>query len=130
MDAVSMSMLLAALSRLVDGAMDGVGGQAWDSLVKLVSRRRRQGREVLTAMRDLEASPDDRQRLQLLASALELQSRGDPEFAAKLRNWCDQVVNSSPSQLNINSVSGTVHGPVVQAQDIYGGVNFGKTERD
>jgi hypothetical protein len=125
LDPVSIGAISSALSRVMDGAMEGAGGQAWESMVKLIGHRKRHNAAALHALRDLEARPGDQASIQALAAALEQRGQADPEFARQLELWCAAILRAQGGQASGNTVSGVVHGPVVQARDIHGGINFG-----
>jgi hypothetical protein len=48
----------------------------------------------------------------------------DPEFAAAIAGLAPPLADHTPSPRNVNSVTGTVTGNLVQAHDIDGGVSF------
>lgn len=66
---------------------------------------------------------------QVLALADELQTAGDydPAFAEQLRaQWVavQSGATATGTESVANSISGSVHGPVVQARDIHGDITF------
>lgn len=64
-----------------------------------------------------------------LARLLVGRAEVDPPFAAALGDWftgADRLVREHDTG-NVNIVSGTVHGPIVQARDITGPISFGNT---
>ncbi|AHI00505.1 hypothetical protein GCM10010174_64080 [Kutzneria viridogrisea] len=78
-------------------------------------------------------SPDNEKAVQRLANRLAEAERSDPEFGGELRElWETAKVEITLAQntqvassggVN-NSITGTVHGKVVQARDITGGITF------
>ncbi|MEV0005388.1 hypothetical protein AB0H28_24305 [Micromonospora sp. NPDC050980] len=67
------------------------------------------------------------QAVNRLADLLDDESRRDPSFVAELRSrWsrADAVIAEGAGGV-ANSVSGDVHGPVVQARDVHGGIHLG-----
>ncbi|HWE91236.1 MAG TPA: hypothetical protein VG317_17380 [Pseudonocardiaceae bacterium] len=77
---------------------------------------------VLAKARD--AKPDSPE-VHALADALSRATAEDPTFAAGLHAQWQQVAQKAESGGVNNQVSGTVHGNVVQAGDITGGIHFG-----
>ena len=127
MDPVAASQVTFVISRLADGALGEAGKQAWEALAGLVRRLRNRESEPLT---DLEALADGRaDHLDVgeLAHMLVRQAGSDPGFSALLRQWLastDRLIRAG-DQANVNVISGTVHGPAVQARDVMGSINFG-----
>jgi hypothetical protein len=131
-DPVMASQLTFAVSQLSGGALGEAGKQAWEAFLGIV--RRIGPREPGTAQLLDAQSADDLTRVDVdaLVRALVRHAEADPEFAASLREWwaaTDQLVRDR-DQGNVNIISGTVHGPSVQARDITGSINFGTPSRE
>ncbi|RQX00056.1 hypothetical protein [Micromonospora inaquosa] len=62
-----------------------------------------------------------------LAELLDSESRRDVAFGAELRARWSQIEATVAEGAGgvANSISGDVHGPVVQARDVHGGINLG-----
>jgi hypothetical protein len=56
-------------------------------------------------------------------AALEQAERTDPEFGGRLRTEREKTTITQTGHV-VNQFSGTVHGKVLQADDIHGGVTF------
>ena len=125
MDVITATQLMPILARLMDGVLEGVGSQAWESLVHLVKRRRRRAPELAAAVQAVSDRPTDQALLNALATALESHSRVDAEFGRQLQEWYATASKTADGQTT-NIISGTVKGPAVQARDIHGGISFGK----
>lgn len=57
-------------------------------------------------------------------------AREDPDFLAELADWQREhtavLEARDDSVTNTTSGKATVHGPVIQARDIHGGIDFGQ----
>ncbi|TNC27316.1 hypothetical protein [Amycolatopsis alkalitolerans] len=94
-----------------------LAGKAATSLYDLVKKKFAKSPE---AVAELEAAtPEAPETIEAVAERLESLSREDPEFGEALRaEWArhDESVT--------NTISGKVHGKVVQARDIHGDIHF------
>ncbi|MBO8188036.1 hypothetical protein [Streptomyces spirodelae] len=126
----ALTLVSTAATAAAGGAAGAAGQSAWESLLSLVRRvggRRpdsRPGAGELTAV-----DPADGEQVRVLTGWLGQQARADEEFAALLRGWAERhapALRAEHSEVH-NTVSGDaqVHGPVVQARDIHGGITFG-----
>lgn len=93
------------------------------SLVRERFRRSPSDREVLASATH---APRDRTTVRGLAEALDRHMRDDPAFAERLRAiWTEiAAVEAGDRDQITNVVSGQVHGSVVQARDVQGGITF------
>lgn len=123
MDIITATQLMPVLTRLMDGVLEGIGSQAWESLVRLVKHHDRRAPELDTAIQAVADKPGDTKLLSTLAAALDSESRTDAEFAQQLQEW---YTATEVTGQTTNIISGTVDGPVVQARDVHGGIAFGK----
>ncbi|MEO3777281.1 hypothetical protein ABGB16_10605 [Micromonospora sp. B11E3] len=102
------------------------GRQAVSSLIEFLRNRFRHepaAREAVEgALR--QPSPDATRRL---VEVLEGEALRDPAFGAELRaRWTQAEATVTAGTGGVaNSVSGDVHGSVVQARDVHGGISFG-----
>ncbi|MET9346015.1 hypothetical protein [Streptomyces termitum] len=123
MDPVSVGMLAA----LAGGAGGELGRQAWAALSDVVRRPfgRRPGASSGEAeLRALDEAPDEPARAEALRGVLVARAAEEPEFAAALASWHQQV-RALPDGSVTNTVSGgTQYGAVVQGRDFHG-VSFG-----
>jgi hypothetical protein len=129
MDAVTTAQLMPVLTSLLNGVMGGVGGQLWESLTHLVRRRRDEQPRLTAAMEAVASRPADQAAVAALAAALEEAARADPGFAGQLRDWYAPAARAV-SRTVVNSNSGTVTGPLIQAGEIHGGITFGAPPAD
>jgi hypothetical protein len=129
MDPVSVSALVAVLSKVLGSAADEAGRQLWQSLGSVVRRSfNRQGiarRELDTLPNTPNAAVDDPAVIRRLAAALAAEASGTSSAASALREWlevADRTLNSDESVHN--AITGTVHGTIIQARDIHGGITL------
>jgi hypothetical protein len=126
MDPATFSQLTFVVSGLAGGALGEAGKESWDALLSIVRRLgRRESRPILAAAVGADSQIDVAGLVRVLAR----QADADSEFAAALREWwvaADRLVRDTDSG-NVNVISGTVHGPSVQARDINGSISFGST---
>jgi Tfp pilus assembly protein PilV len=109
-------LVLSSVNTAANAASQEAGKQVWQGLVALVRRARRQP--------EAEVKPAHAEAL--AATLLEATER-DPQFAADLRDWIEQVARfSGASEDTSNAIAGgaRVAGNVVQARDISGPVTF------
>jgi hypothetical protein len=130
MDVITTAQLIPVLSPMLNGIMEGVGGQLWESLTRLVGHRREEQPQLASAMQAVANRSADKASVNTLAAVLEMVSRADPEFASQLRDWYLQAPKPVSARTTINSNSGTVTGPLIQAEEIHGGITFGAHSAD
>lgn len=106
MDPAFATLVLASVRRVLDAASDEAGKQAWQGLVALVRRARRQP--------DAAVERADPERV---ARTLVEAAGRDPGFAEDLRRWVEE------HSAVVSVIAGTAR-DVVQARDISGGVHF------
>ncbi|GAA1343964.1 hypothetical protein [Saccharothrix algeriensis] len=75
---------------------------------------------ALAALLSAEGAAPDSPQVRALSEVLGRAAAADPAFGEELRR---RASGAQPGRVT-NQVSGTVHGNVVQAGDIQGGVNF------
>jgi hypothetical protein len=127
-DPVTTAIAVALVTKAADGLSEA-GKAAFAALSKLVRRKLADGAASRAVLVRAEAQPADDAGRQALAETLGRAAAEDPTFAEELRRLWQRVqeerVGSSNSMV-VNSVSGDVHGAVVQARDIQGGISFGQ----
>ncbi|HEX6472472.1 MAG TPA: hypothetical protein VF069_25490 [Streptosporangiaceae bacterium] len=129
MDPITAPMVVGALTKVFSGTAEEVGRQAWTTLTGVV-RRAFGGRERSRPMRavaELDRHPGDPARMEALAAALVAAADLDPDFAADLRGWLADTgaVRAGGAVTNVITGAATLHGPVIQARDIHGGITYG-----
>jgi hypothetical protein len=130
-----MDPILTAIAGAVAKEAVTAGGKAIGKLVQRVKERfaKDPGAEVVLA--SAQEDPDNTVWVDALAKVLHRAEEADPAFGAELRElWgaakseitvnANETKQSAKSGGTNNNISGTVHGPVVQARDIRGGTNF------
>jgi hypothetical protein len=122
-DPVSVSALVALLSKIFDGMAGRTGEQLWDSLTTLVRRVFGRRSTSVEAVKRLGERPGDRDAIRALAEALAADAARDPQAGAQLRHWA-VAAERTISDSTYNTVSGTVYGNVIQARDIHGDINL------
>ncbi|WAZ23089.1 hypothetical protein STRCI_004406 [Streptomyces cinnabarinus] len=121
------------LMALAAGTAGAAGQQIWESLKGLL-RRRPQG-AAPSGEAELEAlgrSADDADRARELANVLALRAVQDPAFAQALESWrqkaeaWDAARPTGSGGVHNEISGGDFKGPVIQARDINGPLNFGR----
>jgi len=88
----------------------------------LVRERLRRNPSDDEALTTVAWSPGDPDSVRRLAEVLEQHMRDDPEFAQRLRAlWTEITAATGPGEIT-NLVHGQVHGSVIQARDVQGGI--------
>lgn len=72
------------------------------------------------ALAAADGQPEDSPQVRALGEALDRTAAADPDFGARLRDHHGVTQTGRVT----NQISGTVHGNVVQAGDIQGGISF------
>ncbi|MEU8401898.1 hypothetical protein AB0C28_42510 [Nonomuraea sp. NPDC048892] len=125
MDPDMVPTLAAIVSAIVGGTAGEAGKQAWTSLTALV-RRRFGGDDSATAIVESPA----KQQPEEIAQVLVDRAHTDPEFELTLAKWMTDTVHLiRHTHVVHNSIGGSAHvnGPVVQAGDVFGSINFGRS---
>ena len=121
MDPSVIPTLAAVISAIVGGAAGEVGKNAWTSLTGLV--RRRFGDDAVAAI-------ETAQTPELTAESLAERAQADPAFAEALTSWTTETARLVQIKHDVtNTISGNarITGPVLQAGDVFGSINFGKS---
>ena len=99
-----------------------LAGKSMGNLYDLVRKKFAGRKEAAAALEAAKGTPPDSPEVHVLSEHLAEATAADPEFAVALRlSWTQ---NSASTGGVVNEVSGTVHGNVVQARDIQGGITF------
>lgn len=97
--------------------------KAVSGLYQLVKARFAEDPVATAALTAAEGASEDSAEVAELGTALEHAQRKDPEFAERLRAEWEKTTVTQTGRV-VNQISGTVHGKVLQAGDIQGGVSF------
>jgi hypothetical protein len=104
-----------------------LAGRAVVGLYQFVKDRFADNEEATAALEAAEQVTDateESEEVQQLAEELERAEAADPEFGKRLRAEWATVRQHAETGGVTNQVTGTVHGKVLQARDIQGGVSF------
>lgn len=125
-DPIMMAIATALAEKAADAVAAGVRN-SWSALVRLVRERLAVDAESVQALAVVESGVHGGTEASALARRLGELAATDPGFGAELRRlWTEVDAGVSADRGGVvNQVSGTVHGPVVQAGKIHGGVHFG-----
>jgi hypothetical protein len=122
---ITVPMLVSALTKALDSAAGEAGKKAWSALSALLTKHRRQD----SGEADAQAAPllrADVRDIEAFAQHLATLAATDPALTQSLHDWAaETTVTCAGSDNTVNTISGTVHGNVVQARDVSGSVNFG-----
>ncbi|MFC8271700.1 hypothetical protein ACFUJR_03985 [Streptomyces sp. NPDC057271] len=121
---MDIALAQSVAAAVAQGALGAVGAGALDSLLGVIRHRFRRDDEAMTALdaAETETAP--------LVEALSRYIESDPAFAEDLRDWLKEYesggqATAPTNQLrHSNQVSGTVHGNVIQGQNIRGRFSF------
>jgi hypothetical protein len=119
------TVLTAIVSALVGGAAGEAGKSAWASLTTLVRRRFGSDSTPVAALE--RADPDKPDEVAEILTDL---AGTDPEFEKDLQEWTTEAKRIIQQRRDVsNTISGEaqITGPVVQAGDIHGSINFGRS---
>jgi hypothetical protein len=120
---MDLTVLTAIVSALVGGAAGEVGKSAWATLSTLVRRRFGSDSAPVAALESADPDKPDE-----LAGILAELAGTDPEFEKDLQKWAAEATHIIQQKRDVsNTISGEaqITGPVVQAGDIHGSINFG-----
>jgi hypothetical protein len=124
-DLVSVSALVALLTKIFDGTTAKAGDQLWESLTATVRRLFGRRSTSVEAVKRLGERPGDPDSIRALAQALVDDASRDPQAAAQLRHWlaaAEQTISTNQSLTN--PVSGQVRGNVLRARDFRGDITY------
>lgn len=121
MDPSVIPALAAVISAIVGGAAGEAGKNAWTSLTGLV--RRRFGDDAVAAIETAQ-TPEE------TARSLVERAQEDAEFGQNLTSWTTETARLVQTKHDVsNTISGDarITGPVLQAGDVFGSINFGRS---
>lgn len=101
-----------------------LAGKVAASLYDVVRRKFAGDRAATATLEAADGATPDSPEVRELAEALADAAGSDPSFDAELRSMWNTVFQDISHDAVGNQVSGNVHGNVVQARDITGGVSF------
>lgn len=118
------------VNAIASGAGNSLGARGAEAVAHLISALRATFRRDPASRGTLEIAveaPAEPTALESLVSLLRERAANDTEFGAWLIDIWDEARPHLQTSANttINAVDGTVHGNVVQARDIRGGIHFG-----
>lgn len=119
-DPLTVAIATAVAGKMAEGISDA-GRAALASLTRLVRRKLRGDPKGEAALEAAEARPDDTVLVERLAAALDDACARDRAF----RDELDLLWTAARQGGVVNTITGSVHGPVVQAHDVHGGIRFG-----
>jgi hypothetical protein len=124
-DLISVSALVALLTKIFNGSSEKAGEQLWESLSSVVRRLFGRRSTSVEAVKRLGERPGDADSIRALAQALVDDSSRDPQAAAQLRHWVASAEETIAAHERVtNTVTGDVRGNVLQARDIHGNITF------
>lgn len=104
-----------------------LAAKAAESLYDLVKERFTGRKKALAVLEAADGAAPESSQVLALADELQTAADYDPAFAEQLRaQWAALKAGATTADVEsvTNSVSGTVHGSVVQARDIHGNITF------
>ncbi len=124
-DPISVPALVSLLSQIFNGSTQKIGEQLWDSLTVVVRRVFGRRSRSVEAVKRLDERPGDPDSINALARALVADASRDPQAAVQLRHWLAAAERAFAHDENVvNTITGDVHGNVLQARDIHGDITF------
>jgi hypothetical protein len=129
MDPLTVSAVSGLIGKFLGSTAAEAGKSTWAALVRLVRSALPERAAVAEAAAQLEpgTAPDQSAVIDLSAELVAM-ARSDPQFESSLREWLTRAEQASSVEggVTTNVISGgaTVHGDVVQARDISGGITF------
>jgi hypothetical protein len=122
-----MTAVAATITTKVIEGVSEAGKSAVEALVRLVRRKLGTTEASQMVLVRAESEPGDVARQRALAAELELAVARDRLFADELsRLWQRLTAETGGVEPVFNQVSGDVHGTVIQARDVQGGIAFGR----
>lgn len=128
-DPILTAIAVAMSTRAAEGLAEA-GREAFASLVRLVRRKAEKHRSLRTSLTIERAHSAAGDRVVALRRALADAAAQDAHFDQELRRRWELFHQATlRADAVTNTVSGSVDGPVVQARDIFGGVNVAPPPR-
>ena len=130
MDPIMLSIASVLAGKAAEAAAEG-GKNAWGALVRLVRARLGGDKAAAGALEAACAQPNDLVVVRVLALALERIAAADAAFGAQVHElWPSALTELSAQEGGtVNSNTGTVGGPLLQARDLHvkGGLFLGES---
>jgi hypothetical protein len=124
-DLISVSALVALLTKIFNSSSEKAGEQLWESLSSVVRRLFGRRSTSVEAVKRLGERPGDTDSIRALAQALVDDSSRDPQAAAQLRHWIASAEEKIAADEHVtNTITGDVRGNILQARDIHGNITF------
>jgi hypothetical protein len=124
-DLISVSALVALLTKIFNSSSEKAGEQLWESLSSVVRRLFGRRSTSVEAVKRLGERPGDTDSIRALAQALVDDSSRDPQAAAQLRHWIASAQETMAADQRVtNTITGDVPGNALQARDIQGNITF------
>ncbi|WP_345567072.1 hypothetical protein [Nonomuraea rosea] len=125
MDPSVIPTLAAVVTAIVGGAAGEAGKNAWTSLTALVRRRFGDDAPAAAAL-ELTGAHSPEAITQILVD----HAKADAEFGQALSTWTTDATHLVQHKHDVsNTIGGDAHisGPVIQAGDVLGSINIGKS---
>ncbi|MEH1130233.1 hypothetical protein [Micromonospora sp. CPCC 206061] len=119
-DPLMVAVATAVAGKLAEGISDA-GRTALASLSRFVRDKMRGDPKGAVALEAAQAQPDNAAIVEWLAIALDEACARDRAFRDELARLWTATRDGGVA----NTISGSVHGPVVQARDVHGDIRFG-----
>jgi hypothetical protein len=122
---ITTSIATALATGVTAAVSDGVRALI-TQLASLVRERFRRSPHDQDVLESATRAPRDNSTVQRLSEALDQHMRDDPAFAARLRTLWAEIAAAEAGERDqlTNVVNGEVHGSIVQARDVQGGITF------
>jgi hypothetical protein len=98
-----------------------------ESIYELVRNKFKARKQALDALEAADGAAKDSPQVIALAEELATAEAYDQQFSEQLRAQWATVQGQASADNVANTISGTVHGNVVQARDIHGNITLGTT---
>jgi hypothetical protein len=124
-----VDIAVEVVTAITSGAAGSLGSKGTEAVGRLLSTLRTKFRGHAASRGTLEISvekPDDAAARDNLISMLRDHIGRDAEFAALLAKLWNEIRPTLEADANrsVNVISGTVHGSVIQARDVQGGIHL------
>ena len=122
-DPLATSIATAIATGATTALGDGVRAIV-TKLGQLIRKRLRRNSPDQDALEAAIETPRDTAAVERLARIIEQQMRDDPAFAEQVRDLWTSYKDAEHEGAVTNAIHGTVHGSVVQARDVQGGITL------
>lgn len=125
MDPSVIPTLAVIVSAIIGGAAGEAGKHAWTSLATLVSRRFDNEAHAAAALEQFDTqSPEE------IVKVLVDHANSDADFEMELAKWTNDTICLIQHRRDVSNTIGgdaRISGPVIQAGNVLGSINFGKS---